>query len=310
MVGQLLNVMDYLHRKNILHCDIKTDNIMITNETRNMMLIDFDKAFTASQDLTPGTPLNFGSEDENLTKRQMDIRGVRNIIEKLLQYVDSDILKEKMERVIAKAGSQDVTIPELFEIWKQPILKQNEEKENLKRNSFGRWIGGLILIAMFVIIWLYLPKKGPEVNQPENSIDTEINVITVPGEEKEIYNIEDRKNKEDRKEEKKPATPDWESLLANDVGPMNRLLDTISAEVEAKNINPDSVFYIVLKISDEMNTFNKEVVDKYSSQFPSMSRDKILFAIYDTDIVKSMSLKRDKILECLIEIQETSYKPD
>lgn len=133
-VGHLLDVMDYLHARNVIHCDIKTDNIMITNETRNLMLIDFDKAFSASQDLTPGTPLNYGTEEENLTKRQMDIRGIRNIIEKLSKYVDSGSLKESLGKVISAAGSPEMTMPELLEIWKQPIPNQSEEKTNSKSN--------------------------------------------------------------------------------------------------------------------------------------------------------------------------------
>ena len=301
-VSQLLDVMDYLHARNVIHCDIKTDNIMITNDTRNLMLIDFDKAFTASQDLTPGTPLNYGKEDENITKRQMDIRGVRDIIEKLRKYVGSDSLRGKMEKVVLVACSPDVTMPELLEDWKTTASPHDKRlNKNVKNISLS--LGAVILIALLVIVWSYLPKESPEVIQPEALREIENHEITIP-KEKEVPNIEDKKEKI------KPESPDWESLLASDVEPMNRLFDKISFEIQTQNISRDNVPDIVLQISDEWNTFNKEVVDKYSSQFQAFGRDKILLEIYDTDIVNSLVTKRDKILERLIEIQETSYKPE
>ena len=45
MLRELLDVVDYLHQRNIVHCDIKPDNIMITNGNRNLMLIDLDRCF-------------------------------------------------------------------------------------------------------------------------------------------------------------------------------------------------------------------------------------------------------------------------
>ena len=301
-VGQLLDVMDYLHVRNVIHCDIKTDNIMITNDTRNLMLIDFDKAFTASQDLTPGTRLNYGNEDENLTKRQMDIRGVRNILIKLLKYVDSESLKERSEKVVEVAGSPEVTITELWQIW-----KQHDAKPSVKRMHFGWWIGGVIIVALFVIVWSYIPKESPEVMQPDDRNEVENLETTIPEEVK----TEEKKNpsideisKEDVKEEKKVASPDWNLLLTSDVVEMNKLLDQVSSEIKTGKIQKNKIPLIVLDISDAMNAFNTEVVAKYSSKFPGLGRDKIMLAIYDSEPVKSLVKRRDAILQRLVEIQQ------
>ncbi|MCH5228445.1 MAG: protein kinase [Muribaculaceae bacterium] len=298
-VRQLLDVMDYLHARNVIHCDIKTDNIMITNDTRNLMLIDFDKAFTASQDLTSGTPLNFGSEEENLTKRQMDIRCVRNIIEKLLQYVDTESLKERMVKVVAMAGSPEVTIPELLEVW-----KQSEEKVNSKRINAGWWIGGIIFIALFVIIWSYLPKESSEVIQPQdipNVENPEMNISDETKEETKISTIE-KIFKEEEKEI--PEYPDWNSLLITDVVSMNKLLDKISNEIQTGRIRPDSVANIVLLINDETNSLHEKVMNKYSSKFPELSQLKLIEGIYESDPVKLLVKRRDEILQRLIEVQQ------
>lgn len=300
-VGQLLDVVDYLHRKNVIHCDIKTDNLMITNETRNLMLIDFDKAFSASQDLTPGTPLNYGTEDENLTKRQMDIRGVRNIIEKLSKYVDSWSLKERMEKLVSATGAPEVTMPELLEIWKQPLNSPTDEKSKSKRHYFGWGIGGIVIVALFVVVWSYFPKESREVMQPDDRNEVENPVIPLPDEKKEETRIQ---NMEERQEIRLPVSPDWNSLLETDIAPMNKFLDGISSEIATDKISPDSVAEIVIGISDEMNTFNSEVVEKYASRYPELSQDKILTGIYDSSPVKTMVKRRDEILQRLLEIQQ------
>ena len=45
MLRELIDVVDYLHRHNVVHCDIKPDNIMIRSNTKHLVLIDFDKSW-------------------------------------------------------------------------------------------------------------------------------------------------------------------------------------------------------------------------------------------------------------------------
>lgn len=300
-VEQLLEVMDYLHARNVIHCDIKTDNIMITNETRNLMLIDFDKAYTASHDLTPGTPLNYGSDNEKLSKRQLDIRGVRNIIEKLQQYVDSPALKEKMEQVAAAACAPEVTIPELLETWGHSVSVQSADKTNSKKTYTGWWFGAAICIAILVIVWSYLPKRFSEVIQQKDDSILENPATTVPGEEPKEIIIS---NIEERKTEHTSGLPNWNTLLTTDVISMNKLLDEVAYKIQTDNIRPDSVSRIVLLITNEMNSFNNAVVKKYSSKFPDLGESKIMMGIYESEPVKAMAKRRDNIYQQLIAIQK------
>lgn len=304
-VDQLLDVMDYLHRKNVIHCDLKEDNIMITNETRNLMLIDFDKAFTAGQDLTPGTPLNYGTKDENLSKRQMDIRGVRNIIEKLTQYVDSNSLKERLERVAKSADLPEVTIPELLEIWKQPVKDKNDGKKN-SHNILIKWgIGMVILISLIVIIWSYLPKEQEIIAQTEEKTEEVNPVVEIPNVEvleAQILKPEKVNPPISSKESKKLTTPDWNSLLLDDVAKINKLLEDISTEISGGKIESDKIPGIVMQINDEMYNFNSEVGDKYSQLYPDLSRDQIIMAVYESQPVKNMVKRRDNILQQLLDL--------
>ncbi|MDE7413296.1 MAG: protein kinase [Muribaculaceae bacterium] len=59
-LGQLLDVITYLHRNGIVHCDVKPSNVMLRNSDRGVMLIDLDKAYSPTFDrsfgATPGLP--------------------------------------------------------------------------------------------------------------------------------------------------------------------------------------------------------------------------------------------------------------
>ncbi len=51
---ELLNVVGYLHRSGVVHCDLKPANIMLRHSDRAAMLIDLDKAYCDTHDLTHG----------------------------------------------------------------------------------------------------------------------------------------------------------------------------------------------------------------------------------------------------------------
>lgn len=51
---RLLDVVTYLHRSGIIHCDIKPANVMLRHSDRGVMLLDLDKSYSDSLDLTHG----------------------------------------------------------------------------------------------------------------------------------------------------------------------------------------------------------------------------------------------------------------
>lgn len=60
LLTELIDAVDYLHSRNIVHCDIKADNIIVSPyHDRPATLIDLDKAYTAWLGDTPGNPAKY-----------------------------------------------------------------------------------------------------------------------------------------------------------------------------------------------------------------------------------------------------------
>lgn len=53
-LSQILNVLSYLHRNGVVHCDLKPANLMLRHSDGSVMLIDLDKAYCDTHDLTHG----------------------------------------------------------------------------------------------------------------------------------------------------------------------------------------------------------------------------------------------------------------
>ena len=99
MFKELIEVVDYLHRHNITHCDIKPDNIMITSNNKNLVLIDLDKCYTDSLNDTSGDPSIYGLSEKERGNINIDFHGIGKIAESLKKYVQGFKLRRYKEFV-------------------------------------------------------------------------------------------------------------------------------------------------------------------------------------------------------------------
>lgn len=115
MLKELVEVVDYLHRHDVVHCDIKPDNIMIRSNTRHLVLIDFDKCYSDALNDTSGHPGKYGLSIEERGRILIDFKGIERVVEMLKSGVTGFKFR-RYSRFVKACNRPDVTCAELINI--------------------------------------------------------------------------------------------------------------------------------------------------------------------------------------------------
>lgn len=115
MLGQLVEAVGYLHRHNVVHCDIKPDNIMITANGHNIVLVDFDKCYTDALNDTSGHPAKYGVAADNAGSVTIDFHGIAKVVERLNTDIPG-FKARRYKKFVRRCYSPDVTCDELLEL--------------------------------------------------------------------------------------------------------------------------------------------------------------------------------------------------
>ncbi len=82
LLTELVDVVTYLHRSRVVHCDIKPDNVIISpHPDRPLTLIDLDKAYSPWWETTHGDAVKYGCKE--CADGEIDFRGIGLIAAKL-----------------------------------------------------------------------------------------------------------------------------------------------------------------------------------------------------------------------------------
>ena len=170
MLKELVDVVGYLHQHNIAHCDIKPDNIMITANGRNLVLIDFDKSYTDALNDTSGHPGKYGLTADAKGRFAIDFRGIGMVAEKLKANIP-DFKFSNYKKFIKACFAADANCDDLLEILSLPI-KSNYNKGVIKTILAT---GGLITV---IILITFLGKNPSDnSNSVESPKDTQVEEI-------------------------------------------------------------------------------------------------------------------------------------
>lgn len=126
MLKELVDVVDYLHRHNIVHCDIKPDNIIITSNTKNLVLIDFDKSYIDALGDTSGHPGKYGLSTADKGHASLDFYGIGRVVEKLKECV-SGFTFSRFDQFLDACYGNDVNCEKLAEILAYSIKNENSK---------------------------------------------------------------------------------------------------------------------------------------------------------------------------------------
>ncbi|MCM1293585.1 MAG: protein kinase [Bacteroides sp.] len=156
---QLIDAIDYLHHRNVVHCDVKADNVIISPYAdRPATLIDLDKAYTSWLDDTSGNPGKYGCTD--CADGAIDFRGLGRIAESL------------GEQPLAEACMSDgVTADRLRAILKPA---QSHSPSNVLRGLLYFILGIVIILAGYFIFRPRQEKPHPVAPTEEPVIDSVI----------------------------------------------------------------------------------------------------------------------------------------
>ncbi|MDE5809130.1 MAG: protein kinase [Muribaculaceae bacterium] len=170
MLKELVDVVGYLHRHNIVHCDIKPDNIMITANGRNLVLIDFDKSYTDSLGDTSGHPGKYGLPIDEKGCMAIDFHGMAMVVEKLKSNIPG-FKFSNYKKFVKACFAADANCDDLLEILSQPT-NSNYNKGIVKTILV---IGGLI--AVIILITFLGKKPSGDSDNVESAKDTHMEEI-------------------------------------------------------------------------------------------------------------------------------------
>lgn len=109
--AELVDVLDYLHQNNVVHWDIKADNVMLTRGARNVMLIDLGEAYTDWLDRTLGEVTRYGlGKDADKGHPAPDFRGLGLLVDRLKE---ADFPTGGLERFRRLCDDKDISPDDL-----------------------------------------------------------------------------------------------------------------------------------------------------------------------------------------------------
>lgn len=160
---QLLAALDYMHSQQVLHLDLKPDNVMVTRVDEDVKLLDLGFCRTDTYTDSEGKTAGFDApeqKDGDTTLRvdaRTDIYGFGRLL-------------EEINKALVKANNK--ALPAKYQSLMKQCLDENPEKRpqhasdcaKLLRRGDSLKIGGasllFLLFAMSLLVWLHEPTRS------------------------------------------------------------------------------------------------------------------------------------------------------
>lgn len=165
-VRQLLDVLDYLHSHQVLHLDLKPDNILLTHINDDVKLIDFGFCYTDTFPDTTGRTESYAAPEQLSTvNSQLSIQTDIYALGKILELLPNHHIYNK---VIARCTAENPSD-------RYQSIKEVEKAINSKsRSNHILYVLIALLIAVAVIVSVLLSQgKEPQQEQPVAPVDTQ-----------------------------------------------------------------------------------------------------------------------------------------
>lgn len=166
LLKELIEVVGYLHRHNVVHCDIKADNIMITANNSNLVLIDFDKSYTDALNDTSGHPSIYGLTIDDVGKKSIDFNAIGMLVEKLKREVPG-FKFDKYKQFVKACRRPDANCEDLKDILAR--AESSSSKIGVIAGA-GIIIGG-VLLGLLSYLFKGNDKPGSEADKKDSMVE-------------------------------------------------------------------------------------------------------------------------------------------
>ncbi len=265
---ELVDVVDYLHRRNIVHCDIKADNVIISPyDDRPATLIDLDKAYTSWLDSTHGSTQKYGCD--SCADGAIDFRGIGKIA--------SQFGQEKVARV---CEMDDVSVKSI----KQALSHGN-------RNALYLSGAAMLILGLVLSLWHFKgdnndtePSVGIESTDAELAVLPDSSGIDVT-EDSILAQLPDSLAEKRAESHVAKSGIDYSwlgSLVASNMSRFNAERDRIYNLMNSDTVAKATVDKALFNYINEMNKTCYAIFDTAEVRFPDVSIDKVRNAVADT----------------------------
>jgi serine/threonine protein kinase len=165
ILNELLDALDFIHKHQIVHNDLKSENILVTRNGHNVKLIDFGYADGDSNiDKATGGTEAFASPElvrQETTDVRSDIYSLGFIIKALFPHCYGSVVRKCQHKEIEKRYQKVSEVGKAVD-WRDRV----------------KWLA-LAALAIAVAVWVW-PKKEPEKVLPPEKNEPVPQVVAAP----------------------------------------------------------------------------------------------------------------------------------